>query len=119
MAFREFALPAQTTNTHRNAAIPVSTAPIERGVLSETIEEVGIPGFRREPRINAAVTGVMTWTSPPGSVVRRGGTLYKVNGEPVRLMYGRIPMYRALKLNDKGEAQELVVFDHRHAHASS
>jgi peptidoglycan hydrolase-like protein with peptidoglycan-binding domain len=45
----------------------------------------------------------MTWTSPPGSTVRRGGPLYKVNGQPVRLMYGRIPMYRALKLNDKGE----------------
>jgi hypothetical protein len=28
--------------------------------------------------------------------VRRGGPLYKVNGQPIRLMYGRTPMYRAL-----------------------
>jgi peptidoglycan hydrolase-like protein with peptidoglycan-binding domain len=101
--FREFVLPAQTTTTHRNTAIPVSTAPIERGDLSENSQLSGTLGFRREQKINAAVTGVMTWTSPPGSTVRRGGPLYKVNGQPVRLMYGRTPMYRPLKLNDKGE----------------
>jgi peptidoglycan hydrolase-like protein with peptidoglycan-binding domain len=103
VAFREFTLPAKATETHRSTAIPVSTASIERGDLSESSQVDGTLGFRREQKINAAVTGVMTWTPPPGSIVRRDGVLYQVNGNPVRLMYGRSPMYRALKSHDKGE----------------
>jgi peptidoglycan hydrolase-like protein with peptidoglycan-binding domain len=32
----------------------------------------------------------------PGSVVRRGGVLYRLDGEPIVLMYGRMPAYRDL-----------------------
>lgn len=102
VAFGEF-VPTRSTATHSSAAVPVSTAPIERGNLSETTQVDGTLGFRGERKINAAVTGVMTWTPSPASIVRRGGTLYQVNGEPVWLMYGRTPMYRTLTRNDKGE----------------
>jgi peptidoglycan hydrolase-like protein with peptidoglycan-binding domain len=39
----------------------------------------------------------LTRTARPGSIVRRGGALYWVNGEPVLLMYGATPAYRTLK----------------------
>jgi hypothetical protein len=40
----------------------------------------------------------LTRTARPGSVVRRGGAVYWVNGEPVLLMYGSTPAYRTLKV---------------------
>jgi peptidoglycan hydrolase-like protein with peptidoglycan-binding domain len=43
-------------------------------------------------------TGSKTLTAlpRPGSIVRRGGALYRVDGEPVVLMYGSTPAYRDL-----------------------
>jgi Putative peptidoglycan binding domain len=35
----------------------------------------------------------------PGSVVRRGGVLYRLDGEPVVLMYGPAPAYRDLEVS--------------------
>jgi peptidoglycan hydrolase-like protein with peptidoglycan-binding domain len=42
-------------------------------------------------------SGTLTRTARPGSVVRRGGVLYWVDGEPVLLMYGSTPAYRTLE----------------------
>jgi hypothetical protein len=42
-------------------------------------------------------SATLTRTARPGSVVRRGGALYWVDGEPVLLMYGSTPAYRTLK----------------------
>ena len=46
-----------------------------------------------------AYTGSGTVTALPGagSVIRRGGTLYRLDGEPIVLMYGSTPAYRALQ----------------------
>jgi peptidoglycan hydrolase-like protein with peptidoglycan-binding domain len=46
----------------------------------------------------STATGSLTLTSlpRPGSVVRRGGVLYRLDSEPVVLMYGSTPAYRDL-----------------------
>ena len=41
-------------------------------------------------------SGTVTWLAPEGSVVRRGGVLYRVDNAPVVLMYGTVPVYRTL-----------------------
>ncbi len=41
-------------------------------------------------------SGTVTWLAPEGSVVKRGGVLYRVDNSPVVLMYGAVPVYRAL-----------------------
>jgi hypothetical protein len=46
----------------------------------------------------ASGSGTLTALPRPGSVVRRGGALYRVDGEPVVLMYGSTPAYRDLAL---------------------
>jgi peptidoglycan hydrolase-like protein with peptidoglycan-binding domain len=48
-----------------------------------------------EPSANGSKT--LTALSRPGSVVRRGGALYRLDAEPVVLMYGSTPAYRDLK----------------------
>jgi peptidoglycan hydrolase-like protein with peptidoglycan-binding domain len=40
--------------------------------------------------------GTVTWVPRQGAVVRRGGTLYAVDGRGVRLLYGAIPLWRKL-----------------------
>jgi membrane fusion protein, multidrug efflux system len=44
------------------------------------------------------LAGTFTWLPAVGAVIRRGGTLYKLDNLPVALMYGSVPAYRALKL---------------------
>jgi peptidoglycan hydrolase-like protein with peptidoglycan-binding domain len=48
----------------------------------------------------SAASGSLTVTAlpRPGSVVRRGGALYRLDSEPVVLMYGSTPAYRDLGL---------------------
>ena len=41
-------------------------------------------------------TGTITWLPPVGRTVRQGGVIYRVNGSPVALWYGRVPAYRDL-----------------------
>jgi peptidoglycan hydrolase-like protein with peptidoglycan-binding domain len=40
-------------------------------------------------------SGTVTGLARPGSVVRRGGTLYSLDGDPIVLMYGSLPAYRS------------------------
>jgi hypothetical protein len=47
---------------------------------------------------SSAGSGTVTALPRPGSVVRRGGALYRVDGEPVVLMYGAAPAFRDLEL---------------------
>jgi peptidoglycan hydrolase-like protein with peptidoglycan-binding domain len=42
-------------------------------------------------------TATLTRTARPGTLVRRGGALFWVDGEPVLLMYGSTPAYRTLR----------------------
>jgi Putative peptidoglycan binding domain len=43
-------------------------------------------------------SNTVTALARPGSVVRRGGTLYRLDGDPIVLMYGSTPAYRDLGL---------------------
>jgi hypothetical protein len=54
-------------------------------------------------------TSTLTRAAAPGSVVRLGGALYWVDGEPVVLMYGSTPAYRTLKsgVADGADVEEL------------
>lgn len=58
-----------------------------------------------------AYTGSGTVTALPGagSVIERGGTLYRLDGDPIVLMYGSTPAYRALQsgVSDGPDVREL------------
>jgi hypothetical protein len=42
-------------------------------------------------------SGTLTAMASAGSVVKRGGALYRLDGDPIVLMYGSTPAYRALR----------------------
>jgi hypothetical protein len=54
-------------------------------------------------------TGTLTSMARAGSVVHRGGVLYRLDGDPIVLMYGSTPAYRALKsgVADGDDVREL------------
>lgn len=79
-----------------------SSAPVVRGDLSDSTSVSGTLGYGGERTVKAGGSGVVTRLKSPGSVAERDDALYELNGMPVRLMYGRRPMYRTLKPGMEG-----------------
>ncbi|MGX1886068.1 efflux RND transporter periplasmic adaptor subunit [Streptomyces sp. NPDC055287] len=87
----------------QDSALPPTTASVERGDLSDSTQIEGTLGYAKERKLNAGITGTLTWAAATGSTVKRDGRLYEIDGKPVRLMYGTGPMYRTLKTGDEGK----------------
>jgi multidrug efflux pump subunit AcrA (membrane-fusion protein) len=63
-------------------------------VQRETVE--GTLGFDDKRALSAQGMGTVTALPSEGAIVRRGQSLYWVDGRPVTLMYGWVPFYRRL-----------------------
>jgi HlyD family secretion protein len=83
------------TNSSPNGS-DAATAPVARTDLSTTVQDGGSIGFSGSYTV-AALTGrgVYTWLPQPGQVIREDRPVYSVNDEPVPLLYGSIPAWRA------------------------
>lgn len=88
-------------------AAPANTAVVERGRLSAAVSQDGILTYRARPdgspfsAINQA-RGTYTALPEVGDRVGCGGVLYRVDDEPVLLLCGAVPAYRALHVGDSG-----------------
>jgi hypothetical protein len=49
--------------------------------------------------ISRARSGIVTWIAPEGSVVTRGQPLFAIDGQPVVLLYGELPVFRSLRFH--------------------
>lgn len=78
-------------------AYPTSVATVARRSLSSRTAVNGTLGYAGSHSLVNQATGTVTWLPRPGRVIRRGQVLYRVAGEPVVLLYGHTPAYRALK----------------------
>lgn len=59
--------------------------------------------------VNGNVTGVVTEVVAAGETIEQGDVLYRVDGEPVVVMYGDIPAYRALQdLSENMEGADVL-----------
>jgi peptidoglycan hydrolase-like protein with peptidoglycan-binding domain len=72
------------------------TGTVERRTLAERLTATGTIGYAGETTVLARLSGTVTALPASGDVIRRGERLYGVAGEPVLLMYGAVPAYRAL-----------------------
>jgi peptidoglycan hydrolase-like protein with peptidoglycan-binding domain len=84
------------SGTAEAASEPSATATVERRdlVQEETVD--GTLGYSDVETLYAPGTGTVTALRTPGSVVERGQALYWLDGRPVTLMYGEVPMWRPL-----------------------
>jgi peptidoglycan hydrolase-like protein with peptidoglycan-binding domain len=81
---------------------PRQTAKVERTTLSEGRTVSGELAYSSAPPLAARLSGTVTALPAAGTVVRPGGTLYEVDDQPVVLMNGTTPAYRALAAGTSG-----------------
>jgi peptidoglycan hydrolase-like protein with peptidoglycan-binding domain len=99
--------PATATGAQKTAT--TSTAPITRGDVVETESVSGKLTYSAERSILAAATGTVTWVPVTGARINRGQSLFSVDNKPITLMYGNLPLYRALSygVDDGPDVKEL------------
>jgi membrane fusion protein, multidrug efflux system len=73
-----------------------ATGTVERRTLAERLTATGAIGYAGERTVLARLAGTVTALPAIGDVIRRGGELFGLGGEPVLLMYGKVPAYRDL-----------------------
>lgn len=95
----------------RPGALPSgnTTATVQRRTLTEHAIVDGTLGYGETLDLYDRLPGTFTWLPSIGAVIRRGETLFKVNQQPVVLMYGPVPAYRTLKAgaSDNADIKEL------------
>jgi hypothetical protein len=88
-------------------SLAADTVRVEKGELSAMVSQGGTLTYRARsdgspyPVINQA-RGVYTSLPENGDKVACGGVLYRVDDDPVLLLCGTVPAYRALHVGDKG-----------------
>jgi peptidoglycan hydrolase-like protein with peptidoglycan-binding domain len=87
--------PAHTAGT----GVPAgqTTAEVTRRTLTESSTVDGTLGYGATLELYDRLSGTFTWLPAVGAVIERGGALWRVNNQPVALMYGSVPAYRTLK----------------------
>jgi peptidoglycan hydrolase-like protein with peptidoglycan-binding domain len=79
-----------------NRGAPPATATVERRNLVNRQDISGALAYADDSTLAGKLQGTLTWLPTAGHVVGRGGTLYRVDDDPVALMYGSVPAWRAL-----------------------
>ncbi|WP_165978522.1 peptidoglycan-binding protein [Actinomadura darangshiensis] len=85
-----------------HSSLPPATARIERTTLVEKQDVDGTLGYGGTGTVAGAGNGTLTWLAGPGTVIPRGGSVYRVDNKPVPLLYGKLPLYRALAEGTEG-----------------
>ena len=73
----------------------------QRSLFSQTASS-GTLGFAGSYRVINGASGTLTWLPSVGQIIAQGGVLYRVNGAPVILLTGNVPVYRALSVGLTG-----------------
>jgi hypothetical protein len=91
---------------HKHVA---NTAPVERKTLQETITSPGSLGYGEASPLNAGRAGTITRLPDEGGKVKLGGVLYSIDNQPVVLMRGRSPVWRAFEngMSDGPDVRQL------------
>ncbi|MGP3960147.1 efflux RND transporter periplasmic adaptor subunit [Nonomuraea sp. 3N208] len=86
--------------------LPPATATVARQTLNDTMDADGELGYGP---VTTAVTrkpGTITWLPESGQQITRGKSMYRLDNDPVTLMYGDTPAYRDLKIGVEGNDVE-------------
>jgi peptidoglycan hydrolase-like protein with peptidoglycan-binding domain len=90
-------------STPPRSALPPATATVARGTLVQTETVDGTLGYGDPVAVKAqGAGGTLTWLPAEGATLTRGKTVYKVDDDPVVLLYGAIPLFRTLTADVAG-----------------
>ncbi|GAA1420906.1 efflux RND transporter periplasmic adaptor subunit [Catellatospora coxensis] len=90
-------LPGLSGETEPAAAGPPETATVTRQSLADTETKSGTLGYGAEHTVGARSAGTVTWLAAEGAVIGRGKPLFRLDDQPVVLLYGALPAYRQLR----------------------
>jgi hypothetical protein len=92
------------------SSLPPATTTVSRTTLTRTETVDGTLGYGDTTVAKARGTtgGTVTWLPAEGATVRRGGAVYRVDGDPVPLFYGSATLYRTLGPGMSGADVTLV-----------
>ena len=82
--------------------LPPDTTTVERRTLRDTRTADGSLGYGTPRTATSRLRGTLTAVAETGATVSRGKPLYRVDDEPVILMYGTVPAYRDLEAGLEG-----------------
>jgi Putative peptidoglycan binding domain len=88
--------PASPAST--SAPVAASTVTVVRTDLSDRRTYPGTLGFGPATTVVGRGGGTVTEVPPTGRVTARGKALYRVDDQPVPVLYGRTPLFRTLEL---------------------
>jgi multidrug efflux pump subunit AcrA (membrane-fusion protein) len=87
---------------------PAATAPVVRTTLASQEQVSGtLEAARTYTLVSQQPDGTVTELPAPGTDIRRGQVLYRLDGRPVRLLYGTQATWRTLALGDSDGADVL------------
>ncbi|WIM97576.1 peptidoglycan-binding protein [Actinoplanes oblitus] len=95
-------LPEGDTPARAGGSAPAATADVTKQTLVDKESHDGTLGYGDTTALASGQDGTVTWMPAAGATVRRGKPLYKVDNQPVLLMYGAMPAYRSLSAGDEG-----------------
>jgi peptidoglycan hydrolase-like protein with peptidoglycan-binding domain len=90
----------ETDETARDR-VPATT-PVTRQTLVETKSESGELSYDAPVTVSARATGTLTGMAGVGTVIQRGQALFRIDDQPVILLIGTLPAYRALSSGIEG-----------------
>jgi hypothetical protein len=91
------ALQSGGSGTEHPTGSTLPTADVVRTDLADRTEVDGTLGYAHTYIVLAGGAGRLTWLPTVGTVIRRGQRVYGVDGHRVPLVYGAIPLWRALQ----------------------
>ena len=84
-----------------NASATALDKVTQRSLASQTQVD-GTLGYAGDYSVVNQLSGTITWLPAVGRIVRQGQILYRVDGSPVVLLYGSVPLYRDLRQGESG-----------------
>jgi len=88
------------------ASAPPLTAVVRRQTLVDTETADGELGYGETTARACRLSGTVTALPAEGATVTRGRALYRIDDDPVVLLYGSLPAYRRLSPGDTGRDVE-------------
>ncbi|SDM32936.1 peptidoglycan-binding domain-containing protein [Nonomuraea jiangxiensis] len=85
---------------------PPATAKVTRTTLTETKTVDGTLGYGDPITVSGKTQGTITWLPGEGSTITRGHGVYSVDADRRPLLYGTVPLYRALEDGVEGRDVE-------------
>jgi multidrug efflux pump subunit AcrA (membrane-fusion protein) len=88
--------PATSATGHNGAPPPATSAVIRRDLSSQQSVSATL-GYADSYTVAGKGGGTLTWLPSLGQVISQGQVLYRTgNGDPIVLLYGRVPAWRTL-----------------------